>query len=214
MEFADVLRRRRMVRRYDGERPIAPAVLDRVVRAGLRGPSAGFSQGVELLVLAAPVDVERYWRATVSPGPPDAWLRGMRTAAALVVCLSDPRAYLDRYAEADKGQADRDPAGWPVPYWDVDAGMGAALMLLAAVDEGLGACFFGVPGPRHEAVRDAFGIPTGLRLVGVVALGYPASDERPAGSGRRRRRRPLTETLHHGRYGSGPHAPTAGTTEP
>jgi hypothetical protein len=32
---------------------------------------------------------------------------------------------------------------WPVPYWDIDAGMAALLMLLTAVD-GLGACFFGV----------------------------------------------------------------------
>jgi hypothetical protein len=63
----------------------------------------------------------------------------MRTAPALVLCLSDPERYLDRYAEPDKGWTDRDPGRWPVPYWDVDTGMAALLMLLGAVDAGLAA---------------------------------------------------------------------------
>src|ERR671932_186860 len=84
------------------------------------------------------------WTSRPSSAP-GAWLEGMRTAPALVVCLSDPERYLTRYAEPDKGWTDRDERRWPVPYWDVDTGMAALLMLLTAVDEGLGACFFGVP---------------------------------------------------------------------
>jgi len=41
----------------------------------------------------------------------------------LIVPMSDKSAYLDRYAEPDKGWTDRDESRWPVPYWDVDAGM-------------------------------------------------------------------------------------------
>ena len=52
--------------------------------------------------------------------------------------------------------------------------MAALLALLAAVDEGLGALFFGVPAPAHGAVRRALGIPDTHRLVGVVALGNEA----------------------------------------
>ena len=74
----------------------------------------------------------------------------MRRAPLLIVPLSDKSAYLDRYAEPDKGWTDRDESRWPVPYWDVDAGMAALLMLLTAVDEGLGACFFGIPPERHR----------------------------------------------------------------
>ena len=50
MEFAEVLSRRRMVRHYD-DRPINPEVVERVVNAGLRAPSAGFSQGYAVLLL-------------------------------------------------------------------------------------------------------------------------------------------------------------------
>ena len=55
------------------------------------------------------------------------------------------QAYLDRYAEPDKGWTDRDPARWSAPYWWVDAGMASMPTLLTAVDSGLGACFFGIP---------------------------------------------------------------------
>jgi nitroreductase len=176
MELHEVVRRRRMVREFDPGRPVPPEALARVLDHARRGPSAGFSQGTDLLVLTRPEDLDRWWRATVPgrDGPgfvADRWLRGVRTAPCLVVCLADPGAYLDRYAEADKGHRDRDPAAWPVPWWDVDTGMAALLMLLTAVDEGLGALLFGVPAARADQVRAAFDVPPDRRLVGVVAMG-------------------------------------------
>ncbi|PID52911.1 MAG: hypothetical protein CSB46_11230 [Micrococcales bacterium] len=126
----------------------------------------------------------------------------MMGAPALIVCLSDPQAYLQRYTEPDKGWTDRDPRRWPVPYWDVDTGMAAMAMLLAAVNSGLGACFFGVPADRHDAVREAFAVPARLRLVGVISVGYPPAggSTGPTGSARRPRR-DRSEVVHRGRYG-------------
>jgi nitroreductase len=225
MEFREVLRRRRMVRRFDAGRPVPPEALDRVLYAALRAPSAGFSQGWDLVVLEAEADRDAFWAACVradgGPGDrsrgrnggdrePDGWLRGVTAAPVLVLCLSDPDAYLDRYAEPDKGWTDRDPARWPVPYWDVDTGMAAMAMLLAAVDEGLGALFFGVPPAAHEAVRDAHGIPAGRRIVGVVALGHER--ERVEGSSRTRRRRPVAEVVHRGSFGAH-QAPSGGADQ-
>ena len=86
----------------------------------------------------------------------------MRRAPLIVVPHSNQSAYLDRYAEPDKGWTDRDEARWPVPYWDIDTGFAALLMLLTAVDEGLGACFFGIPPERIHAYREAFGVPGGV----------------------------------------------------
>jgi nitroreductase len=124
----------------------------------------------------------------------------MSSAPVLVLCLSDPGRYLDRYAEPDKGRTDRDPSRWPVPYWDVDTGMAAMLLLLGAVDEGLGACFFGVPPGRHAAVLAAFDVPAARRVVGVVSLGHPAPDRRSPSL--RRGLRPFGEVVHDGRFGS------------
>lgn len=206
MEFRDVVRRRRMVRRFDPDRPVDPAALRRVLATAQRAPSAGFSQGWDFLVLAEPEARTPFWQATAEPdGSPDAWLRGVSAAPVLVLCLSDPQTYLDRYAAPDKGWTDRDPARWPVPYWDVDTGMAAMLMLLGAVDEGLGALFFGVPPSRHDAVREAYGIPADRRLVGVVALGHEL--ERTVSPSLRRGRRPESEVVHWGRFGASGEGP-------
>ncbi|MGN6131199.1 MAG: nitroreductase family protein [Nocardioidaceae bacterium] len=199
MEFQDVVRRRRMVRRFDPDRPVDPASVDRMLENAVRAPSAGFSQGWAFVVLDSPADVERLWRATTdSDGEPDAWLRGMRTAPVLVVPLSCKDAYLDRYAQADKGWSDRDEARWPVPYWDIDTGMASLLVLQTAVDEGLGACFFGIPPAAVDAFRAEFGVPGDHMPIGAIAVGHRVADAGAKGSPTRRARRPLEEVVHRG----------------
>ena len=204
MELVDVLARRRMVRRYEPGTPVAADALEAVLAAALRAPSAGFAQGVSLLVLEAPAERDRFWSTAAGPpaegARPNRWLDGMRTAPVLVLVQTSRDAYLDRYAEPDKGWTDRDEGRWSAPYWFVDAGMAAMAMLLRAVDLGLGACFFGVPVDRVEAVRTAFGVPADQLGVGVVSLGHPAADgdRGSRGSPARRGRRPAEERLHRG----------------
>lgn len=200
MEFADVVRRRRMVRRYDPGRPVPDAVVRRCLENAVRAPSAGFSQGWDFVVLRSEDERGSFWGATTAEGAdPDPWLTGVRAAPVLILCLSDKDAYLDRYADADKGWTDRDDARWPVPYWDVDTGMAALLVLLTAVDEGLGGLFFGVPPQRHAAVRRAFAVPEGRRIVGVVSLGYAVPGPRSPSLGRHRRG--VDDVGHWGRFG-------------
>ncbi len=202
MELAETLARRRMVRRYDADAPVTTASVDAVVAAALRAPSAGFTQGVSLLVLDDAADVGRFWSATSPGGGSNRWLDGLRTAPVLVLVLTAREAYLDRYAEPDKGWTDRDEGRWSAPYWFVDAGMAAMAMLLRAVDLGLGACFFGVPPDRVDAVRAAFGVPHDQLAVGVVSLGHPvaAGDRGRRGSPARRPRKPVSEVVHRGRW--------------
>ena len=200
MEFAEVVRRRRMVRRYSPE-PVDPAVVDRMLAHAQRAPNAGFTQGWASLVLDAADDVARFWEATgADPGTHNAWLDGMRTAPVVIVPLACKDAYLDRYAEDDKGWTDRSEDRWPVPYWYVDAGMAALLVLQTAVDEGLGACFFGIPGEHTDSFRAAFDIPADHEPVGAITVGHRDADAGAAGSPARRRRR--TDVVHRGRWGS------------
>jgi nitroreductase len=202
MEFQVVVRRRRMVRRYSDE-PVDRAVVERILANALHAPSAGFTQGWAFLLLDTREDVARYWTACTPPEAaeqPDAWLRGMRTAPVVIVPLSHKDAYLGRYAEADKGWTDRAEARWPVPYWHMDTAMAALLMLLTAVDAGLGACFFGIPGSRTAAFRTEFGVPEDYTPIGAITLGHRAEDTGPAGSPRRRRRRTAEEVVHRGQW--------------
>lgn len=202
MEFAEVVRRRRMVRNYQPDRPVPAEVVQRLLTNALRAPSAGFTQGWAFLVLDAPADRGLFWACTTpADGGGSRWLDGMQRAPLIIVAMSNRSAYLDRYAEHDKGWTDRDEGRWPVPYWDVDAGFAALLMLLTAVDEGLGACFFGIPPDRTTAFRDAFGVPVQYRPVGALTVGYRAAD-RPSPS-LRRGRRGVDQVVHRGRWNRG-----------
>jgi nitroreductase len=198
MEFGKVLRRRRMIRSYDMTRPVPPAAIDAVLAAALRAPSAGFTQGISFLVLSSDAERETFWRLA---GDSDtAWLRGMRTAPVLVLIWTSEEAYLDRYAEPDKGWTDRDPAHWSAPYWFVDAGMASMAALLSAVDQHLGACFFGIPADRIAVVRESFGVPASQLSVGVISLGYSAAPPEVrsiSGSPTRRPRKVPTDLIHH-----------------
>jgi nitroreductase len=201
MEFRDVVRRRRMVRNYDPDRPVPPDVVDRLLDHAIRAPSAGFSQGWGFLVLTEPVDRDRFWRATTPPeaaAEPDRWLKGMRGAPLIIVAHSHRDAYLDRYAEPDKGWTDRDEARWPVPFWHIDAGFASLLILLTAVDESLGACFFGIPPERTAAYRADFGVPGEFTPIGAVSVGYPAPDVRSPSLARGRRG--VDQVVHRGHW--------------
>lgn len=198
MEFHDVVRKRRMIRRFS-PRPVPRDVIDRVLDQARRSPSAGFSQGVDFLVLDTPDALADFRRLT---DPPDSDDDGTSAPTVIVLPIADKRPYLARYSEPDKADFGLDHEdAWPVKFWEVDAAMAAMTALLAGVDEGLGTFFFGLPTTAHyEAVCAHFGVPDGARPIGVIAFGYRADDEVTIGSATTRTRRPLDEQVHRNRW--------------
>ena len=194
MEFQDVIRKRRMVRSFE-DRPVDHGIVERLMKNAQRAPSAGFSQGWGFLVLEGKAQAQRYWDATwpVDRRSKFGW-PDMFNAPVIVVCLSNKKAYLDRYAMPDKGWTDRDEKHWPVPYWDIDTGMAALNILLTAVDAGLGAVFFGVF--DQAALKTAFGIPDEYTAVGTIALGHPKPKDRPSPSLKNVGRRAESTVVH------------------
>jgi nitroreductase len=199
MEFGEILRARRMVRHFTNE-PLGDDVVGRLVGAGLRAPSAGYSQGVSLLVLRTE-ESHRRLRATHSGAEgrwPSSVVEGVFAAPLIIVVLTSKATYLARYAQRDKGWADRSEARWAVPYWFVDAGCAAMLLLLAAIDEGLGALLFGMRTEDVPTFRREFGVPDAVEFVGCVAIGHP--DPRAARRDLSGRRRPVDELVHRDRW--------------
>jgi nitroreductase len=196
MDFQRVVDRRRMVRNYSSD-AVDPRAVQRVLANALHAPSAGFSQGWAFLLLDTPCDVARFWSSTTPPGDgDDPWSEGMRRAPVVVVPLSHKQAYLDRYAAPDKGWTDRDEAHWPVPYWHIDTGMATLLMLLTVTDEGLGACFFGIPPEQTDAFRAEFAVPSAYTPIGAVTIGHRATDR--LSPSLQRGRRPAEDVVHRG----------------
>ena len=175
MEFREILKRRRMVRAYEPE-PVARETLERIVATIRRAPSAGFSQGQRLVVVTDPerrravaeAAGERFYvEQGFSP-----WISG---AAALVAVCAREEDYHERYRQPDK-LVQGEEIEWPVPYWYVDAGKAAMLVLLAAIEQGLAAGVFGIDGEGQQRVRELLGLPDDVALVEVITLGYPGED--------------------------------------
>ncbi len=179
------------------DRPVPPDVVDRLLDRARRAPSAGHTQGWDWLVLEGGEQTGRFWALDADP----AWLAapdhpGLLRAPVLIVPLARRAAYTERYREADKrtGGPDR----WSVPYWLVDTAFATMLLLLGAVDEGLGALFFALHGDAAATVA-AFGVPDDRQPLGAVALGWPEPDE-PPGASAARARRSLDDQVHRGRW--------------
>jgi nitroreductase len=198
-----------MCRSFTDE-PVDPATVDRLLDLARRAPSAGHAQGWAWVVLEGAAQTARFWALDAEP----AWLAaptlpGLVRAPVILVPLSNPDLYRARYAEADKagrgrpggvgsgpGPAEAAVGGWPVPWWDVDLSFAVMLLLLGAVEAGLGALFFALHA-EPAAVARGLGAPAGWRPLGAVALGRPAPDARP-GPSASRGRRPQAEIVHRG----------------
>ena len=201
MEFRDAVRRRRMIRKFE-QKPLPENVLNRVLEVARHAPSGGFSQGFDFIVLAKPEEVAWFFRITADPSDPD-WSPSKQpdvSPACLVLPFANKRLYLGRYAEPDKIAFGMDKEeNWPVPFWTVDTSMAIMLILLAAVDEGLGAWYFGITRGQNDVLRE-LGVPPDCTMLGVIALGYPSQEDQPRGSAFSRRRRPFEDMFHIGRW--------------
>ncbi|MEA2485719.1 MAG: hypothetical protein QOD46_830 [Actinomycetota bacterium] len=191
MEFQEVLARRRMVRNYTDE-PVEKEAIERIVRAAKRAPSAGYTQG-QYVVVVTELATRREIAALsneaeyVAQGF-DPWISA--APVHIVVCINEAD-YHRRYQEADKLDEGKE-IEWPVPYWWIDGGAALMLILLAAVDEGLAAGFFGFH--RMSGLHDLLDIPEEISPLGVVTIGHPAPDRRS--SSLKNRRKPLSRIAH------------------
>jgi nitroreductase len=177
MEFGEVLRRRKMVRNYT-EEPVAREAIERIVARGRRAPSGGFSQGLRLVVVTEP---RARRRIAELGGEAEYVKRGFepwisRAPVHVVVGMRE-ESYHERYRKPDKLLEDGSEISWHVPWWWVDAGNATMLLLLAAIDEGLGAGIFGLfPAEKNERLRELLGMPEDVTVVGVITIGHAAPE--------------------------------------
>lgn len=187
-----------MVRAYAGE-PVSRETLERIAATIRRAPSAGFSQGQRFVVvteekgkraIAEAVGEEYYVEQGFDP-----WISG---AGAIVVVCTREQDYHERYQQPDKLDAGGAEIVWPVPYWHVDAGKAAMLVILAAIDEGLATGVFGFPDEGLAAVRELLGLPDDVAPVEAITIGHAGDDtasDRKSSRGTRPRK-PLDELVH------------------
>jgi nitroreductase len=192
MDFPDVVKKRRMVRNFS-QAPIPMETINRILEWARRGPSAGYTQGQDFIVITEPATMKALAEICGEPAYTGSGFHPFVSAApVLIVPCTNEAAYHRRYREADKIRGDGTEIEWPVPYWFMDVGCAVMLILLGAVNEGLAAGFAG--GLDLAAFRRALNIPAEVTPVGVIPIGHPAPDV-PSPSLKRGRRR-LEDVVH------------------
>ena len=170
MEFSDVIAARHSVRDF-AARPVEAAAIQRLLDAASLAPSALNEQP---------------WKFYVATGETRA--RVGQVMAQSTVYLADYIELLgpDRYEEASRWYTDLGGApiivGVTIPRTeDVPAlmsrciALGAAVenLLLAATNEGLGACMVTFSYWVRDELGEAFGIDEDRVIAGLVVIGYP-----------------------------------------
>ena len=196
MDFYELVNKRRMVRNFSAD-PVDPAAIERILDAAKHGPSAGFTQGQDFIIVTDPTMKQRLADFC---GEAEYVAMGfdpfISKAPVLIVPCTNEGAYHRRYQQPDKVDEDGNEGDWPVPYWFMDAGHSVMLLLLAVVHEDLAAGFAGFQ--DLDAAREALGIPTEVTPVGLIPIGHPAPDKRSPSL--KRGRRPTTDTVHRERW--------------
>ena len=196
MQFREVVLKRRMIRNFSDD-PVDPLAIERILDLARRGPSAGFTQGQDFIliteqelkkVIADICGEEKYVAAGFDPF--------ISNAPLLIIPCTNEAAYHRRYQAHDKLQEDGTEIHWPVPYWFMDVGCAVMTLLLAVIDEGLAAGFAGAL--DLKPLRDLLGIPEEVTPVGVIPIGHPAKDI-PSPS-LKRGRRPKDELIHRNQW--------------
>jgi nitroreductase len=159
MELDKVIRKRKMIRKYDKSRQVPERLISKLIENASKAPSAGHTQVQEFIVIKDPDTKRKLRLASVNQ-------EQVEEAPVLIVVCSNTSRSVGRYGQRGKDF-----------YSIMDGAFASMLTLLTATNEGLGASFVGAF--DDEKVSEILGLPSdaSIKPIGIIALGYP--DEKP-----------------------------------
>lgn len=192
--FYKLVHDRRSIRNYQ-DSPVSQDVIKRILKAAIRAPSAHNSQPWRFVILS---DVElrkdlarrmgERLRADLEKDGIDlveiqnkaqrSYERISHAPIAILVCMD--REAMDSFPDEERSRAEYLMAVQAVA-------MAGENILLAALVEGLGACWICAPIFVPDLVQEALRLPSSWEPQAVISIGYPAEP------GRDRSRRPIDE---------------------
>lgn len=173
MDIFEAIANRRSIRRFK-DRPVEEDTIQKIFDAVRMSPSWANLQCWRFVVVTNPAMREKiaelsYVESFFAPKgyKVNPARKGMAEAPAVVVLCADP---------SQSGEL------WGQQYYLTDAGIAAQTLMLSAHALGLGSVFVGVF--EEDKVRELLAIPSGIRIVGIIPVGYPL-DEKKAGPPRK-----------------------------
>ena len=168
-DFLKLAKKRYACRKYF-DKQVEPEKLARILEAGRVAPTGANRQPQRLVVIQSKEGMERLARCTRDFGAP----------LAVIVCADTSEAWTRKYDDKMIG--------------DIDASIVTDHMMLAATSLGLDTlwiCMF-----KPEAVREEFSLPTHVKPVNILLIGY--GDGIPADPDRHDTlRKPLDKTVFY-----------------
>lgn len=156
MDFDEVIRKRKMVREYDQDKKISDKIIMKLIRNAHRAPSAGHTQVQEFIIIKDHAIKKKLRKAAVSQ-------EYVENAPVLIVVCSNTSRSISRYGSRGKQF-----------YSIIDGAFASMLILLTAVNKGIGSCFVGAF--QDDKVSEILQLPKYVKPIGIIALGFPAED--------------------------------------
>lgn len=173
-EFDDIVKRRKMVRQYIKDKPIPQEIIDRLIANAHKAPSAGHTQVQEFIIVQDPWIKEKIGQAALEQ-------EQVYDAPLLIIVCANTSRSVDRYGKRGREF-----------YSVIDGAFASMLILLTAVNEGIGACFVGAF--YDDKVSEILELPKHVRPIGIITLGFPA--ENPG----KLKRIDISKLVHYGKY--------------
>jgi nitroreductase len=157
MEFEQVVRKRRMIREFETNKQIPEKIIRKLLRNAHRAPSAGHTQVQEFVIVRDPTTKKKLREVAVDQ-------EYVEEAPTLIVVCSNTSRSEKRY-----GRRGREF------YSVIDGAFASMLILLTAVNEGIGAGFVGAF--EDVKVSETLKLPKYVKPIGIITLGYPKETE-------------------------------------
>ena len=155
-EFDDIIKRRKMVRQYIQDKPIHQEIVNKLIANAHRAPSAGHTQVQEFIIVQDSLIKKKLGEAALNQ-------EQVYDAPLLIVVCADTSRSVGRYGKRG------------IEFYSIiDGAFASMLILLTAVNEGIGACFVGAF--LDDKVSEILELPKYVKPIGIIALGFPAED--------------------------------------
>jgi nitroreductase len=170
MDVYEAIKGRRSVRAFKSD-DVSPEIVEKLIDAARQAPSAGNIQPWEFII----VRESEIKRSLVEAASGQSFIE--EAPVVIVICANENRS--------SQGYGTRGKT----LYCLQDTAAATQNILLFAYSIGLGTCWVGAF--REDEARKSLGIPSGIRPVAIIPVGYPAK------APQQRSRRAINLIVHH-----------------
>lgn len=181
MEFTDVIKSRRSVRRFS-DREVEDEKIKQILECGRLAPSWANKQCWSFIIVR---DKEKIESLSQAAGMINSWLKKV---PIIMVACGDPKLSGIRSG---------------IEYFIVDVAIAMEHFILAAANLGLGSCWVG--SFDENRIKEVLKIPNNMRVVAITPIGYPVKKVGLKENITRfivqsKKRKPLNEIVHYDRW--------------